>query len=78
MDAGSAGDISLPINLSTAIISAAYHRSGQLAAAEEAVNAAKKAEQKELKMKPLLRSQPHKQLLPIDHLPNPKHRFEKG
>ncbi len=46
MEPGSAGEISLPITLSVAIISAANHRSGQLAAAEEAVTAAKKAEQK--------------------------------
>ena len=44
MDGGSAGDISVPISLSAAIISAAYHKSGQLAAADEAIDAAKKAE----------------------------------
>lgn len=55
MDSGSPAEISTFITLSAALVSAAYHRSGQLAAAEEAVAAAKKAEIKKAKDEALAR-----------------------
>ena len=62
LDSGSGAEVSLKITLSRALFSAAYHKSGQLAAVAEAAAAAKKAEDKKAK-----EQKQHPQLLPIVH-----------
>jgi hypothetical protein len=56
LDSGSAAEVSMNITLSRAIASAAFHRSGQLAAIAEAAAAAKKAEEKKAREEALAKT----------------------
>ena len=56
LDSGSGAEVSLNITLSKAIISSAFHKSGQLAAIAEAADAAKKAEDKKAKEEALAKA----------------------